>query len=84
MYPVIESKTIKQIKLNEFIINQLLPPIFKKRIVNKEELKKKAKDKLVDDRVVSFKKIKNNLIEVITEKKTYICRKLILCSGPIL
>ena len=61
----------------------MLPPIFKKRIVNKEELKKKAKDKLVDDRVVSFKKIKNNLIEVITEKKTYICKKLILCSGPI-
>ena len=33
--------------------------------------------------MVSFKKIKNNLLEVITEKKTYICKKLILCSGPI-
>lgn len=83
MYPVIESKIIKQIKFNDFTINQLLPPIFKKKIVNEDELKKIAKDKLVNDRVVSFKKIKNNLIEIITENGIYICKKLILCSGPI-
>lgn len=83
IYPVPESKIIKQIKLNEFTINQLSPPLFKKQIVNKQKLKKEAKDKLVNDRVVSFKKIRNNLIEVITEKKTYVCKKLILCSGPI-
>ncbi len=83
MYPVDKSKIIKQIKSNKLTINQLLPPLFKNKIVNKSSLKKEAKKNLIEDRVISFKKLKNNIVQVITEKKVFYCKKLILCTGPI-
>ena len=83
MYPVVKSKIIKQIKFKDLTINQLLPPIFKSKIVNETFLKKQAGKKIIYDRVDSFEKTKNSTIKVITLNETYYCKKLILCSGPI-
>ena len=83
IYPVVESKTIKEIKFNEFKINQLLPPIIKNLMINKNLLKKENQKIIINDRVVSFEKIKKNLIKVYTENKVYYCKNLILSTGPI-
>ena len=83
LYVSIKSEVIKKTSIKNLLINQLTPPILKTPVLNKGLLKKEFKKKLVEDRVISFKKIKKNLIEVITENKIFYCKNLILCAGPI-
>ena len=82
-YPSLKSKIISKNNINKLTINKFSPPVVKNVIVNKFKLKKIAKKKLISDRVVSFRKIKKNLIEVITEKKIFYCKRFILCAGPV-
>ena len=82
-YLSIKSRIIKKTSINELSINQLIPPIFKATTLNKFKLNKEIKNQLIEDLVLSFKKIKKNLIKVITEKKVFYCKNLILCAGPI-
>lgn len=83
IYPSNKVKIFKKKITNNLIINQFTPPTVKFPIVNKSKLKKIAKKKLIHDRIVSFKKIKKNLIKIITEKNVFYCKNLILCAGPV-
>ena len=51
------------LKFKDLTINQLLPPIFKSKIVNETHLKKQAGKKIIYDRVDSFEKTKNSTIK---------------------
>jgi hypothetical protein len=83
IYPPVKSKIISKTTNGNITINQLSPPIFKNKIVDKFKLSKLAKKKLISDRVYSFKKINKNLIKIFTENKIFYCNNLILCAGPI-
>ena len=83
MYPQVTSKIIRKMSFDDLTISQLTPPIFKTTVVDKIKLKNDAKKKLIQDRVISFKKIKKNLVKVFTEKGIFYCKNLILCAGPI-
>lgn len=76
-------EVIKNIIKKDLIFNQIKPPILKIPLINRNNLIKKAKKKILEDRVISFNKIKKNLIMVITENSTLYCRNLVLCAGPI-
>lgn len=83
IYPSNKIKILKKKISNGLIINQFTPPIVKSPIVDKSKLKKIGKKKIIHDRVVSFKKIKKDLIKIITEKNIFYCKNLILCAGPV-
>ena len=82
-YPSLKSKPLAKRTNGNLCINSISPPLIKYSIVNKANLKKIAKNKLIHDRVISFKRIKKNLMEVVTNKKKFYCKNLILCAGPV-
>ena len=83
LYPSTKSKILKKTIKKNLRLNQLSPPIIYSSLINKTKFKKRDQKKIINDRVVSFTKIKKNLIKVITEKNIFYCKKLILCAGPI-
>ena len=83
MYLSTKSKILKKTIKKNLSLNQLSPPIIYSSLVNKTKFTKKDKKKIINDRVLSFVKIKKNLMKVITEKNIFYCRKLILCAGPV-
>lgn len=83
LYPSTKSKILKKTIKKNLRLNQLSPPIIYSSLINKTKFKKRDQKKIINDRIVSFTKIKKNLIKVITEKNIFYCKKLILCAGPI-
>jgi hypothetical protein len=82
-YPSLQSKTLVKKNNKNLCVNSFSPPLINYSIVKKKDLKKNNKNKLIHDRVIYFKKIKKNLIEVVTIKNKFYCKNLILCAGPI-
>ena len=82
-YPSLKSKTLIKKNNKNLCVNSFSPPLIKYPIVNRTNLKKIAKNKIIHDRVIFFKEIKKNLIEVVTNKNKFYCKNLILCAGPI-
>ena len=64
-------------------LSEFTPPIVKSDIVNRHKFKKNKKNVIIADRVISFKKIKKNLIKIFTQESYYFCRNIILCAGPV-
>ena len=82
-YPSSKSKTLIKKTNKNLCVESFSPPLIKNSIVKKTKLKKFAKNRLIHDRVISFKKIKKDLIEVVTSRSKFYCKNLILCAGPI-
>tara|TARA_B100002019_G_scaffold292331_1_gene315099 strand:+ start:1432 stop:2670 length:1239 start_codon:yes stop_codon:yes gene_type:complete len=82
-YPSLQSKNLVKKTIKNLCVNSFSPPLINYTIVKKTNLEKNYKKKLIHDRVIYFKKIKKNLIEVVTIKKKFYCKNLILCAGPI-
>ncbi len=82
-YPSLQSKTLAKKTNKNLCVNSFSPPLINYSIVKKTNLKKNNKNKLIHDRVIYFKKIKKNLIEVVTIKNKFYCKNLIFCAGPI-
>ncbi|WP_440675412.1 hypothetical protein [Candidatus Pelagibacter sp. HIMB1593] len=83
LYPSPQQNIAKNIKKNNFQFIQINPPILRKPLLSKNNILRKYKKKILEDRVISFKKINEKLILVKTEKKILYCRNLILSAGPI-
>ena len=83
LYSSPQHKVVKNIRNNNFEFKQIKPPILKKPLLSKNHIVTKYKKKILEDRVVAFKKINKNLIMVTTEKNILYCRNLILSAGPI-
>ena len=83
LYSSPQHNVVKNIRNNNFEFRQIKPPILKKPLLSKNHIFRKYKKKILEDRVVTFKKINENLIMVTTEKNILYCRNLILSAGPI-
>lgn len=83
IYPSTKIQILKKKNFNNLTLSKFTPPIVKSDIVNRHKFKKNKKNVIIADRVISFKKIKKNLIKIFTQESYYFCRNIILCAGPV-
>tara|TARA_B110000977_G_scaffold201273_1_gene295095 strand:- start:907 stop:2154 length:1248 start_codon:yes stop_codon:yes gene_type:complete len=77
-----KANVINSVNAGKLKINQIQPPLVTNSIVKKSIINKNS-NKVIQDRIISFRKIKKNLFIINTENTNFYCRNLILCAGPI-